>query len=142
MCFKSSSEYQWSLPPCFCLSGIKSSWIWNWGDVKLELPLFLEFENEVTHEGEQGSAKPRDGETESGTLSLCLIIKLRPTPGIFYYVISKPESFELVDLQTVCSTGNSSTEGAVPRWRDFLKWWKSLCKIARKTKQNVPLNFT
>lgn len=37
--------------------------------MKLELLPFLEYENEVTDEGEQGSAKPRDGETESGTCS-------------------------------------------------------------------------
>lgn len=100
VCFKSSAEYQWILPPCFCLSDIQFSWIWNWGNVKIELPLVLEFENEVTHEGEHGSATPRDGETESDTLTLCLIIKIRSTPGIFYYVISQLETLVLVDLQT------------------------------------------
>lgn len=68
MCLKSANEDQCSWTPCICLSDQKSSCIWMWVIMKLELPLFIECENDVTYEEQQSSAKSRDRKTESGTL--------------------------------------------------------------------------
>ena len=66
--FKPADKDLCSWLPCCCVNGRKSSRMWNWGNMKLELPVFVEYANDVTDEGQQSSVTSRDRKTEWGAL--------------------------------------------------------------------------